>query len=59
MSADGTMLEIFASPAGSFTVLKTAPSLVTCLVDAGDNWLGVASGSFSGRLDSRGIVPGQ
>lgn len=38
VSGDGTLLEIFLAPAGTFTVIKTTPSGMSCVVDFGEGW---------------------
>jgi hypothetical protein len=38
VSKFGVLIEIFVSPAGTFTILKTAPNGPTCLDHAGDGW---------------------
>ena len=38
VSGDGTLLEIFLAPAGTFTVIKTTPGGVSCVVDFGEGW---------------------
>ncbi len=38
ISADGTLLEIFASPEGSFTAVKVMPVGTACIVDFGAAW---------------------
>jgi hypothetical protein len=38
ISADGSLVEIFAAPGGTFTVVKTTPRGVSCIVDFGDSW---------------------
>jgi hypothetical protein len=38
VTADGAVLEVLASPAGSWTVLITYPSLSTCVLAAGEAW---------------------
>ena len=38
VSSDGTLMEIFMSPKGTFTVIKTTPSGMSCVVDFGDGW---------------------
>jgi hypothetical protein len=38
LSASGELLEIFASPSGTWSVLLTAPSGPTCLVASGSEW---------------------
>jgi hypothetical protein len=37
---DGSLLEIFVSQTGSFSVVKTMPGGRSCLVDAGESWQG-------------------
>ena len=38
ISSDGTLIEIFMSPKGTFTVIKTTPAGMSCVVDFGDGW---------------------
>ena len=38
ISGDGTLLEIFMSSRGSFTVIKTTPDGLSCVVDFGEGW---------------------
>jgi hypothetical protein len=38
ISGDGTLLEIFLSSRGSFTVIKTTPDGLSCVVDFGEGW---------------------
>lgn len=38
ISADGTLVEIFMAPSGNFTVVKTTPGGVSCVVDFGEGW---------------------
>jgi hypothetical protein len=38
LSADGTLLEVYASLDGSFTALKITPQGGACIVDFGDGW---------------------
>lgn len=38
ISVDGTMLEIFGGENGSFTVTKTLPTGLTCIIDLGVGW---------------------
>ena len=38
ISSDGNLLEIFVAPAGGFTVVKTTPRGVACIVDFGEDW---------------------
>ncbi len=39
-TAQGTVLEILASSDGSWTMIETLPSGMTCLVASGDLWQG-------------------
>ena len=36
--SNGSIIEVYASPDGTFTVLITAPKGKTCLVASGDSW---------------------
>ncbi len=38
LTADGAVLEVLASPTGSWTILVTYPSLTTCVLAAGEAW---------------------
>ena len=38
ISGDGNLIEVFMSSAGSFTVIKTSPAGVSCIVDYGEGW---------------------
>jgi hypothetical protein len=38
VSGDGNLVEVFMSSAGNFTVIKTNPSGVSCIVDFGEGW---------------------
>jgi len=38
ISADGHLLEIFMAPSGTFSVVKTSPRGVSCVVDFGEGW---------------------
>ena len=38
VSSDGTLLEVFLSSRGSFTVVKTTPAGLSCVVDFGEGW---------------------
>lgn len=38
LSRDGTLLEIYLAPSGSFTVIKTTPAGLSCVVDFGEGW---------------------
>ena len=38
VSSDGTLIEIFLAPSGTFTVIKTTPAGLSCVVDFGEGW---------------------
>jgi hypothetical protein len=38
VSGDGNLIEIYMSSAGNFTVIKTSPAGVSCIVDFGEGW---------------------
>lgn len=38
LTADGLMIEVFASAAGTFTILVTRPGGPSCVVAAGEGW---------------------
>lgn len=38
------LVELYASPKGTFTVLLTKPDGVSCLISSGDRWRGVGPG---------------
>jgi hypothetical protein len=38
MASNGTVIEVFASSEGTFTIIMTQPSGLSCLMAAGDNW---------------------
>lgn len=38
VTATGSLLEVLASPSGSWTIIVTVPGGPTCLVSAGDGW---------------------
>jgi len=41
LTADGRLLELYASPAGTWTLLLTTPNGVSCVVTFGDAWQSV------------------
>ena len=51
VSGDGTLVEIFLSPSGSFTVIKTTPKGMSCVVDFGEGW------QTLNQLESVGLTP--
>ena len=38
VSSDGTLVELYLAPSGSFTVIKTTPAGLSCVVDFGEGW---------------------
>jgi hypothetical protein len=38
VSGDGTLVEIYLAPSGTFTVIKTTPAGLSCVVDFGEGW---------------------
>lgn len=38
VTSTGSLIEILASPAGSWTILVTVPGGPTCMVSSGDGW---------------------
>lgn len=38
LSLDGMLIEVYVGPGGTYTILKTSPGRVSCLVDAGVSW---------------------
>ena len=38
LAAGGLIVEVFASPSGSFTILVTRPAGPSCIVAAGEGW---------------------
>lgn len=61
ISIDGTLLELFASGSGTFTILKTLPAGSSCIVDFGAGWQSAMppkaetahdQGDLSGRMDT-------
>lgn len=38
LNVDGGVLEVFASKAGTWTILLTAPNGHSCVMTAGENW---------------------
>ena len=39
LAANGSVIEVFASNSGSFSIVITRPGGVSCLVAAGEHWL--------------------
>lgn len=38
LAGNGSVIEVFASSAGSFTIVMTKPGGLTCLVASGEGW---------------------
>jgi len=38
LAANGSVIELFASPNGSFTVFATLPGGISCLIATGQSW---------------------
>ena len=51
VSSDGTLVEIFLSSRGTFTVIKTTPKGMSCVVDFGEGW------QTLNQLESVGFTP--
>ena len=43
LQADGSVVEVFVSPDGSFTMLVTIPNGTSCVVMAGQDWENLSS----------------
>ena len=41
LASNGTLLEVFSSKSGSWTIMYTQPGGVTCLMATGRNWLDI------------------
>ena len=38
LASNGAVIEVLASPSGSFTIILTQPTGLTCVMAAGENW---------------------
>ncbi len=38
LESNGAIIEIFAAPSGTFTIVLTRPNGLTCVMAAGENW---------------------
>ncbi len=38
LASDGAVIEVLASPSGSFTIILTQPNGLGCVMAAGKNW---------------------
>ncbi len=38
LGSNGAIIEVFASPSGSFTIILTRPNGLTCVMSAGELW---------------------
>lgn len=41
LAADGSVIEVFASTSGTFTIVATQPSGVSCILVTGESWEGL------------------
>ena len=38
LTAKGSLIEVFASPSGSWTIIQTSPNGMSCVMAAGSRW---------------------
>lgn len=38
LASNGSVIEVLASPSGSFTIILTQPNGLSCVMAAGENW---------------------
>jgi len=38
LGSNGAVIEVFASPSGTFTIVMTLPNGISCLMMAGESW---------------------
>ncbi len=38
LASNGAVIEVLASPSGSFTIILTQPNGISCVMAAGENW---------------------
>lgn len=38
VGSDGRMIEVLVGPAGTWTILSTSPTGITCILGSGDGW---------------------
>tara|TARA_B100000315_G_C14532197_1_gene566748 strand:+ start:1171 stop:1473 length:303 start_codon:yes stop_codon:yes gene_type:complete len=50
LASNGAVLEVFASEAGTFTIVMTYPNGISCLIVAGENWENMV-----GRVSGAGV----
>ena len=43
LSADGSVVEVFAAVSGTFTIIVTQPSGISCILVTGESWEGMAA----------------
>jgi hypothetical protein len=51
ISGDGTLVELFAAPSGTFSLVKTPPRGASCIVDFGESWQSLRALEAAGLLD--------
>ena len=56
LTPKGTMVEVFSSEAGTFSVVITIPNGRSCLVTAGTNWQEIDAASHGADKDASGDV---
>ncbi|PCI05098.1 MAG: hypothetical protein COB78_00285 [Hyphomicrobiales bacterium] len=56
LTPKGTMVEVFSSKAGTFTVVITIPTGRSCLVTAGTHWQEIDAASHGGDKDTSGVL---
>lgn len=44
LASNGSMIEVFVSPSGSFSILVSRPEGISCMVTSGDNWQTLRAG---------------
>lgn len=52
LDAQGAIVEVFAAPAGNWTILQTQPSGVSCLLASGQAWQGPPVANAASRAGS-------
>jgi hypothetical protein len=50
LTATGSMIEVFASDNGTFSIIVTRPGGNSCLVAAGNNWLNVPTRKAEAKI---------
>ncbi len=50
LASNGAVIEVFASDAGTFTIIMTLPSGMSCLMAAGEDWQDVPKQSVGAKI---------